>query len=60
MFYEDAFNEIASEEYEKEIKANNLDIVTKPEIDIIQIEKGKDLIFTAIVRNKTRSKIREI
>ena len=49
IFYEDAFNEIVPAIYDKEIKENNLEVVSKPNIDIVQMEKGKDLIFTAIV-----------
>ena len=52
IFYEDAFNEVAGEEFEKELKENNIDVVSKPEIDITQMEKGKDLIFTAVVQTK--------
>ena len=52
MFYEDAFNEVVPAIYDKEIKENNLDVVSKPEIDIVQMEKGKDLIFTAVVQTK--------
>ena len=52
IFYEDAFNEVVPEIYEKEINENNLDVVSKPNIDIVQMEKGKDLIFTAIVQTK--------
>ena len=52
IFYEDAFNEVVPEIYDKEIKENNLEVVSKPDIDIIQMEKGKDLIFTAVVQTK--------
>ena len=52
IFYEDAFNEVASEVYEKEIKDAKLEVVSKPEISIDQMEKGKDLIFTATVQTK--------
>lgn len=52
MFYEDAFNEVVPEIYDNEIKENNLEVVSKPEIDIVQMEKGKDLIFTALVQTK--------
>lgn len=52
IFYEDAFNEIVPEIYDKEIKENNLEVVSRPDIDIVQMEKGKDLIFTAIVQTK--------
>lgn len=59
MFYEDAFNEVVPEIYDKEIKENNLDVVSKPNIDIVQMEKGKDLIFTAIVQTKPDVKLGE-
>ena len=52
IFYEDAFNEVAGEAYEEALKEKEIEAVSKPEIDIVQIEKGKDLIFTAIVSTK--------
>ena len=52
IFYEDAFNEIAGEEYEKAIDENKLDVVSKPQIDIVKMEKGQDLVFTAVVQTK--------
>ncbi len=55
IFYEDAFNEIAGEAYEEAIK--DLEVVSRPEIDLVQIEKGKDLIFTAVVSTKPEVKL---
>ena len=52
IFYEDAFNEIAGEEYEKSVKESKLEIVSKPVIDIVTMEKGQDLVFTAVVETK--------
>lgn len=52
IFYEDAFNEIAGEVYAQGLEENKIEAVSKPEIDIVQIEAGKDLIFTAIVQTK--------
>ena len=52
IFYEDAFNEVASGAYEEGIKESGLEVVSKPEIDIVQMEAGKDLIFTAVVQTK--------
>ena len=52
IFYEDAFNEVATEAYTKGIEDNKIEVVSKPEIDIKQIEAGKDLIFTAVVQTK--------
>ncbi|MCL2382607.1 MAG: trigger factor [Oscillospiraceae bacterium] len=57
VFYEDAFNEVASEVYDAGIKEKELDVVSKPEIDIVQMEKGKELIFTAIVQTKPEVKL---
>ena len=57
IFYEDTFNEIVPEIFDKEIKENNLEIVSKPEIDIVQMGKGKELIFTAIVQTKPEVKL---
>ena len=52
IFYEDAFNEVATEAYTKGIEDNKIEAVSKPEIDIKQMESGKDLIFTAVVQTK--------
>lgn len=52
IFYEDAFNEIAGEAYEEALKEKEVEAVSRPEIDLVQIEKGKDLIFTAVVATK--------
>lgn len=57
IFYEDAFNELVPEVYDKEIKENKLEVVSKPHIDVVQMEKGKDLIFTAIVATKPEVKL---
>ena len=52
IFYEDAFNELVPEIYDEAIKENKVDAVSKPNIDIVQMEKGKELIFTATVETK--------
>lgn len=52
IFYEDAFNEVASIAYEEALKENNVDAVSHPTIDVVQMEKGQDLIFTAVVQTK--------
>ena len=52
IFYEDAFNELVPDEYEKALKENKIDAVSRPEIDIITMEKGQDLKFIAIVQTK--------
>ena len=57
IFYEDAFNELVPPIYDEEIKANKIDAVSRPKIDVVQMEKGKDLIFTAIVSTKPEVKL---
>ena len=57
IFYEDAFNEVAADVYEKELKEAGIDAVSRPQIDIVQMEKGKDLIFTAVVQTKPEVKV---
>ncbi len=52
IFYEDAANEIIPKAYDKEVKESGLEIVSRPEIDVEQIEKGKPFIFTAEVALK--------
>lgn len=52
IFYEDAFNEVATEAYEEALEANKIDAVSRPVVDIKQMEKGKDVIFTAVVQTK--------
>ena len=52
VFYEDAANILVSQEYPKAYDESGLDIVSSPKIEITQIEKGKDFIFTAEVATK--------
>ncbi len=52
IFYEDAANLIMPEAYEKAALESGLDIVSRPEIDVVQVEKGKPFIFTAEVAVK--------
>lgn len=52
VFYEDAANELIPEAYENAAKESKLEIVSQPEIDVVQIEKGKPFIFTAEVALK--------
>ncbi len=54
IFYEDAFNEVVPNELEEALKENNIEVVSKADIDVKQIEKGKDLIFTAKFQTKPK------
>lgn len=52
VFYEDAANEVIGKTYDAAAEESGLDIVSRPEIDVIQIEKGKTFIYTATVAVK--------
>ena len=52
VFYEDAANIAIPDAYEEAAKESGLEIVSRPEIDVVEIEKGKDFIFTATVAVK--------
>lgn len=52
VFYEDAADEAINETYAEAMKESGLDIVSRPEITIEQIEKGKAFIYTATVAVK--------
>jgi trigger factor len=49
VFYEDAINICCDETYPKAIEENEIHPVDYPEIDIVEIGEGKDLIYTAKV-----------
>ena len=57
IFYEDAFNEVAGEALEEAVKENKLEVVSRPDIEVTQIEKGKDLVFTAIMQTKPEAEL---
>lgn len=52
ILYEDAINAICPEAYGKAVKESDIKPIDVPEIDIVQIGKGKSLIFTATVTVK--------
>ena len=52
IFFEDAANALIQAEYPKAVDESGLEIVSQPEIDVVQIEKGKAFIFTAEVAVK--------
>ena len=51
-FFEDAANELIPEAYETAAKESELEIVAQPEIEVTQMDKGTDFIFTATVAIK--------
>jgi trigger factor len=52
LFYEDAANTCIEKTYADAMDESGLDIVSRPEIDVDQMEKGKDFIYTALVAVK--------
>lgn len=59
IFFEDAANMLLQQEYPIAADESKLDIVSRPEIDIVQMEKGKNFIFTAEVALKPEVKLGE-
>ena len=57
IFYEDAFNEVVPEELEKAVEENKLQVVSRPDIEVTQIGKGQDLIFTAVFQTKPEAEL---
>lgn len=52
IFYEDAANELIPEAYDKALDECELELVSRPAISVVQLEKGKPFIFTAEVAVK--------
>ena len=52
VFYEDAANDLIPTAYAEALKDCDLEIVSRPEINVTQIESGKPFIFTAEVAVK--------
>lgn len=52
VFYEDAANDLIPGAYAQAAEESKLEIVSRPEIEVTQIEKGKAFIFTAVVALK--------
>lgn len=52
IFYEDAVNDLIPAKYAEEADNCDLEIVSQPQIDVVQVEAGKPFIFTAEVALK--------
>ena len=52
VFFEDAVNEVMEATYPEAAKESGLEIVSRPTVDVEQIEEGKNLIYTATVAVK--------
>ncbi len=52
VFYEDAANDLINTSYADALKETDEEIVSRPKIDVVQVEKGKPFIYTAEVALK--------
>ena len=59
VFYDEAANRLINEYYPKELENCEEEVVSNPEIDVEQIGKGQNFIFTAVVAIKPEIKIGE-
>ncbi|MBO5523850.1 MAG: trigger factor [Roseburia sp.] len=57
VFYEDAANTLIQENYPSAVDESGVDIVSRPTIDVVQIESGKPFIFTAEVAVRPEVKL---
>ena len=59
IFYDDVANALIPKAYSEAYEECELEIVSRPEINVVQIEKGKSFIFTADVATKPEVKLGE-
>ena len=52
IFYEDAANSLMQANYPAAVDESGVEIVSRPKVDVVQLEKGKPFIFTADVAVK--------
>lgn len=52
MFYEDAANTCMESSYPGALDECGLDVVSRPTVDVVQMEKGKDFVYSATVAVK--------
>ena len=52
VFYDEAANIVINEEYPQAMEESGLDIVSRPDIEVTQIEKGSEFVFVAEVSVK--------
>jgi trigger factor len=57
VFYEEAANKLIQENYPSAVDESGVDIVSRPTIDVVQIESGKPFIFTAEVAVRPEVKL---
>ncbi len=57
VFYEEAANNLMQNSYPDAIEESGVDVVSRPTVDVVQIEKGKAFIYTAEVAVKPEVKL---
>ncbi len=57
VFYEEAANQLMQNSYPAAIEESGVDVVSRPTVDVVQIEKGKTFIYTAEVAVKPEVKL---
>ena len=57
VFYDDAFNFVLQDAYALAAEESKLEIVSRPEIDVVSASKEDGVVFTAIVYTKPEVKI---
>ena len=57
VFYEEAANTLMQNSYPAAVEESGVDVVSRPTVDVVQIEKGKAFIYTAEVAVKPEVKI---
>lgn len=59
VFYDDAINEVLPAAYEQAVSELNLEIVSRPDVDVEEIGKGKDLVLNVSVTVKPQVQLGE-
>ncbi len=59
ILYDAVIEDTVDEDYKKAVEEHKLDVVSKPELDIKQIGKDKDLIYTVTVYIKPEASVKE-
>ena len=57
VFYEEAANTLMQNSYPAAVEESGVDVVSRPTVDVVQIEKGKTFIYTAEVAVKPEVKL---
>lgn len=59
VLYETVIEDNVDDEYRKAVEDNKLEVVSKPELDVKQVGKGKDLIYTVTLFVKPEATVKK-